>query len=338
MTAVGRGACIFGCAGPVLLPEEHAFFREADPFGFILFGRNVETPDQLRRLTAELREAVGRDAPVLVDQEGGRVQRLRSPAWREYPPPLDAVRAAGPQAPRMMALRYRLIAEELRAVGIDSNCAPVGDVLTEATHPFLANRCYSDDPAAATELARVVAEAHLAGGVLPVIKHMPGHGRAAGDTHLALPTVSTDLETLLATDFAVFRALNDLPMAMTAHIVFSAVDDRPATCSPPMIRLIRERIGFAGLLMTDDVGMEALSGTKAERAAAAIAAGCDIALHCNGNMDEMTGVAAAAGDMGPEALRRAGAALAARRPPEPVVDIAALEAEHSGLLSGRGHG
>lgn len=337
MTSVGRGACIFGCAGPVLMAGERAFFRDADPFGFILFARNVETPDQLRRLTSDLREAVGRDAPVLVDQEGGRVQRLRSPAWREYPPPLDAVRAAGPQAARMMALRYRLIAEELRAVGIDSNCAPVGDVLTEATHPFLANRCYSDDPATVTELARVVAEAHLASGVLPVIKHMPGHGRAAGDTHLALPTVSADLETLLATDFAVFRALNHLPMAMTAHIVFSAVDDRPATCSPPMIRLIRERIGFGGLLMTDDVGMEALSGAKAERAAAAIAAGCDIALHCNGKMDEMTGVAAAAGDMGPEALRRAGAALAARRPPEPV-DMAALEAEHSGLLSGRGHG
>lgn len=337
MKSTGRGACIFGCAGPDLLPEERAFFREADPFGFILFARNVETPDQLRRLTSGLREAVGRDAPVLVDQEGGRVQRLRSPAWREYLPPLDAVRRAGADAGRMMALRYRLIAEELRAVGIDGNCAPVGDVLSAATHPFLANRCYSDDPAIVTRLARIVAEAHLAAGVLPVVKHMPGHGRAAGDTHLDLPTVTDDLETLMASDFAVFRALADLPMAMTAHIVFSAVDERPATCSPPMIRLIRERIGFAGLLMTDDLGMEALSGTKAERAAAAIAAGCDIALHCKGDVAEMQSVADAAGEMGAAVRARAAAALAARCAPDPV-DIAALEAEHSSLLCGRGHG
>ncbi|WP_435167819.1 beta-N-acetylhexosaminidase [Falsirhodobacter sp. 1013] len=326
---IGRGAAIFGCDGLTLGTEERAFFRDADPFGFILFARNVDAPEQLRRLTAELREAVGRDAPILVDQEGGRVQRLRAPHWAEHLPALDMMtRARDPH--RAMKLRFALIAAELRAVGIDANCAPVADVATDATHPFLRNRCYGFDPSTVTELARVAADAHLAQGVLPVIKHMPGHGRATADSHRDLPTVTADRATLEG-DFAPFRALNHLPMAMTAHIVFSALDDRPATCSPVMIDLIRQDIGFDGLLMTDDIEMEALSGSVAERTRLSLAAGCDVVLHCNGAMPARRAVAEAAGEMGPDARRRAEAALALRTPAR-AIDVAALSAELSDLL------
>ncbi|MBE2278328.1 MAG: beta-N-acetylhexosaminidase [Rhodobacteraceae bacterium] len=322
----GRTAAIFGTAGPDLLPEERDFFREADPFGFILFARNVETPEQLRRLTAALRDAVGREAPVLVDQEGGRVQRLRAPHWREWAPPFDTVAACATpgQAEAVMALRAALIAAELRAVGIDADCAPVADLAREGTHPFLKNRCYSTDPAVVAGIGRAMADAFLAGGVLPVVKHMPGHGRSVLDTHHQLPVVTAGRDELMATDFAPFRALSDLPMAMTAHVVFRAIDDRPATQSPAVIGLIREEIGFGGLLMTDDLNMEALSGTLASRTAAAIAAGCDMALHCKGDLAQMQEVAAAAGAPTAAARRRAEAALAARRA-APVVDVAALE-------------
>ncbi|MGP3723660.1 glycoside hydrolase family 3 N-terminal domain-containing protein [Cereibacter sphaeroides] len=337
MSEAGRTAAIFGCSGPVLTDAERQFFREADPFGFILFARNIDTPAQVLALAQEMRSVVGRDAPVFVDQEGGRVQRLRAPHWREWLPPFEAVERAGDRAARMLWLRYRLIAEDLRAVGIDGNCAPVADIRTAATHPFLANRCLADEAARVAELARAVAEAHLAGGVLPVMKHLPGHGRAAADTHHDLPTVTASREELAATDFAAFRALADLPLAMTGHVVFSAYDAQPATLSGPMVGVIREEIGFSGLLMTDDLSMQALSGGIGARAGAAIAAGCDLALHCNGELAEMEAVAAAAGAMGPGALQRAAAALARRRPPEPV-DSRALEAEHSVLLGGHGHG
>ena len=329
MTALGTTAAIFGCLGPMLSPDESAFFRDADPFGFIIFARNVETPDQLYRLTSDLRAAVGRDALVLVDQEGGRVQRLRAPHWRDWIPPLDAIRQAKNLATacRLMALRAALIAAELRAVGIDANCAPVADIATDATHLFLRNRCYGTDAASVTAIARAVADAYLAGGVLPVMKHLPGHGRATGDTHLNLPTVTTDTATLTATDFAPFRALADLPMAMTAHIVFSAYDaQNPATQSPRMIDVIRTDIGFQGLLMTDDLNMQALSGTLSERTKRSMNVGCDIALHCNGDMDEMRAVAAAAGRMRADTLVRAARAIAMRTLP-PQIDIAAIEAE-----------
>ena len=336
--AIGTGATIFGCAGPVLGAEEADFFRDADPFGFILFARNVESPDQVLRLTASLREAVGRDAPVLVDQEGGRVQRLRAPHWREWLAPLDQVERSGFRAVEGMAIRSRIIAHELRAVGIDANCAPCADIARDVTHPFLRNRCYGSDAETVTAVARAVADAHLAGGVLPVMKHMPGHGRSSADTHHDLPTVETDAATLHATDFAPFRALIDLPMAMTSHIVFSAYDpDRPATQSSAVIRMIREDIGFAGLLMTDDLNMQALAGTHAQRAALAIAAGCDIALHCKGDLAEMQAVSAAAGRMGPATKVRAEAALARRHAPEPV-DIPVLEAKLAGILQGASHG
>jgi beta-N-acetylhexosaminidase len=325
---IGTGAAIFGCAGPVLLADERAFFREADPFGFIIFARNVETPDQLRRLTVDLRDSVGRNAPVLVDQEGGRVQRLRAPHWREWDPPLDTVERAESveAAVRIMRLRSAVIAAELATVGVDANCAPTLDVVRPETHPFLRNRCYGSDPETVARIGRAVADGFAHGGVLPVMKHLPGHGLSHVDTHHDLPTVDVGLDALKAVDFAPFRALNDLPMAMTAHLVFSACDpDLPATQSARMIRIIREEIGFKGLLMSDDLNMQALSGTLAERAARTIAAGVDIALHCKGDMDEMQAVATAAGTMGLATRVRAEAALAARRPASVNVEAALAE-------------
>ncbi|TGD45040.1 glycoside hydrolase family 3 protein [Pseudotabrizicola sediminis] len=331
----GRLAAIFGCSGPELTAEEAAFYRDADPFGFILFARNVESPVQLRALTGALRDAVGRDAPVLMDQEGGRVQRLRTPHWRDWAPPLETVAQARDPL-RAMWVRSRIIAYELRGVGVDANCAPCADVAGDDTHPFLKNRCYGTDPAVVSAISAAVADAHLAGGVLPVIKHLPGHGRATADTHHDLPTVIASRDDLTATDFAPFKALNHLPMAMTAHIIFAAYDDKPATQSAAMIRVIREDIGFQGLLMTDDLNMQALRGSVADRTAAAMAAGCDIALHCKGDMAEMLAVAGACGDQTPAIRARAERALAARHAPDPV-DIAALDAEFRALMSGDAH-
>lgn len=334
MTAIGRMAAIFGCEGLTLGASERDFFKDSDPFGFILFARNIDNPDQVRALTTALREAVGRDAPILIDQEGGRVQRMRAPHWREWTPPLDAAQAAGADAARVLALRARIIAEELRRVGVDANCAPVADIAGPETHPFLRNRCYGETAAEVSIRARAVADAYLAAGILPVVKHLPGHGRAAGDTHHDLPTVSVPADELAVHDFAPFRALNDLPMAMTAHIVFAAYDaEYPATQSPRMIRVIREEIGFQGLLMTDDLNMQALSGNLGQRTRAAIAAGCDIALHCKGDLAEMQAVAAEAGDMRPDTRARAVAALGRRTPYAPV-DIAALEADLAVLGQG----
>ncbi len=328
------GATILGCAGPVLGAEERAFFRAADPWGFILFARNVEAPAQLRRLTASLREAVGREAPVFIDQEGGRVARLGPPHWRAWAPPFDQMARAGDRGARSMWLRYRIIAAELRAVGIDGNCAPTADIAGAATHPFLKNRCYGSDPETVIRAARAVAEALLAGGVLPVLKHIPGHGQATVDSHAELPQVDAPRAEVLARDGAPFRALADLPLAMTAHVVYRALDlGLPATLSRACIRAIREELGFAGLLMTDDISMQSLSGPLGRRAAAAIAAGCDLVLHCNGARGEMEEVVAAAGRLAPQSAARAEAALARRRPPGPI-DIPALEAELEALLAG----
>ncbi|MFD1913855.1 beta-N-acetylhexosaminidase [Halodurantibacterium flavum] len=329
------GAAILGCAGPVLGPQEAAFFREAAPWGFILFARNVQTPDQIRRLTDDLRDAVGRDAPILIDQEGGRVQRLRAPRWREWPAPLTHVRQARDGA-RAMWLRYRLIAAELRAVGVDVNCAPMADIAFAETHAFLRDRCYGETVGQVVAAARAVADGLLAGGVLPVLKHIPGHGRATADSHLDLPRVDTAQEVLQAEDFAAFRALNDLPMAMTAHIVYSAFDAAPATCSGPMMQVIRGDIGFAGLIMSDDVSMQALSGTIGERSAAARAAGCDVVLHCNGDMAEMAEVVRHAGQLDADGSRRAEAALAQRVTPA-AVDLDALEEELAALMGEQDH-
>lgn len=328
------GACILSSDGPRLTSDERALFRDVNPFGFIVFSRHVEAPDQLRALCAEFREAVGRDCLVTVDQEGGRVQRLRSPHWREWKPPLDDVRAAGRQAGRAMYLRARLIAAELRAAGLDSNCSPTLDIATDATHPFLRNRCFGTSAEPVTEIGRATAQGLMDGGVVPVMKHMPGHGRAGGDTHVDLPLVDAPLHALSRTDFAPFRALADLPVGMTAHLVYSALDSRPATLSSDCIRIIREDIGFTGLLMTDDISMEALSCSLADRTSGALAAGCDLVLHCNDTFAERSAVAAAAGEMTQAAQSRAEAVMAARTTPAPI-DIPAAEAEFETLLNGR---
>jgi beta-N-acetylhexosaminidase len=336
LLSVGTGAAIFGCAGPDLTADEAAFFQQADPFGFILFARNIQNPPQVIRLCNDLRAAVGRDAPILIDQEGGRVQRLRAPQWREWAPPFDMVQAAPETAARAMVLRTQIISAELRALGIDTNCAPVADIAGPQTHPFLANRCYGTTAAQVGALARLVAQTHLDCGVLPIIKHIPGHGRATADTHLNLPRVSARLDDLIASDFAPFAALADLPMAMTAHIIFDALDPaRAATLSPSAITYIRQSIGFSGLLITDDLNMQALAGDIGARAGAAIAAGCDIALHCNGDLAQMQAVALQAGAMPPATLARARRAIA-RRITAPALDITALTAEFLSLTQGRG--
>lgn len=326
-----QGAAIFGPEGLYVTDWERAYFREYCPYGFILFARNVDTPDQLKRLCDDLRAAVGHDAPILIDQEGGRVQRMRAPHWREYLPPLHQMAMASDPI-RAMWVRYRLIAAELRMVGIDANCAPCGDIAGHETHAFLRNRCYGTDAITVMDAARSVAQAHLAGGVLPVIKHIPGHGRASVDSHKDLPRVKAPRAELDAADFAPYKALADLPMGMTAHIVFEDIDsDNPATTSRVMMDLIRHDIGFGGLLMSDDISMEALSGDVAQRTRASINAGCDVVLHCNGKPQDIIQVAEAAGAMSDAAQARADAALTWRKTPTPV-DIAALSDELAELL------
>ena len=310
-------ACIFGCLGPRLSPDESAFFREADPWGFIIFGRNIETPDQVRALTGELRDAVGRDAPILIDQEGGRVARFRAPHWRNWDTALDFCTAAGGNAAQAMYLRGRMIAAELKAVGVDVNCTPMLDVATKDSHAIILNRCYGFDPETVAANGRALAEGQLAGGVLPIIKHIPGHGRASLDSHHDLPHLDTPLADLQASDFVPFSRLSDLPMAMTAHIIYSAIDPKNcATLSPAVIDLIRKDIGFGGLLMTDDLSMKALSGTFCERAAAALSAGCDMVLHCNGDREEMAPILTEVPELSGVAASRAAAALDLRLAPE----------------------
>ena len=326
----GFTAAIFGCDGLRLTPEEKAFFRDVRPFGFILFARNVESHAQMCALTDELRESVGHEAPILIDQEGGRVQRMRAPLATDWTPPLEFVAAAGANAERAMYLRSAITAHELLSVGVDANCAPLVDVAGAETHPFLRNRCYGDDPVTVAALGRAVANGHLDAGVMPVVKHMPGHGRATVDSHLDLPRVTAPLAEL-ERDFAPFRALNDLSMGMTAHLIFDAIDPRPATVSPVAMKFIRDEIGFDGLIMSDDIGMEALSGSVPERSAAAVAAGCDVVLHCNGTFDERVRVAEAVGKMSEGGEARAQRVLATRPKPGKL-DIPALTAELEALI------
>lgn len=299
-------AVIFGSSGPRLTAEERAFFADADPWGFILFARNVETPDQVRALTSEMREAVGRAAPVLVDQEGGRVQRFRAPHWRGFPPALaEGFGRSISDAAEALVLRYRLIAGELSAMGVDVNCAPLLDVAAPELTDAIGDRALGSDPATVAALGHAVRKGLTAGGVLPVVKHLPGYGRAAVDPHEALP-VSRATREELAADLAPFIAHRDALMGMTAHLIVEAVDDEyPATCSGPVIDMIREEIGFNGLLMTDDISMGALSGTVADRTTESLGAGCDVVLHCNGDMVEMTAVAGAAEALEGAALARA---------------------------------
>jgi beta-N-acetylhexosaminidase len=330
-------AFITGISGLSLTDAERAFLRDAQPWGVILFKRNIETPDQVRALTAACRDALGRDAPVFVDQEGGRVQRLSAPHWPAYPP----ARAFGDiydrdrdQGLHAATLGSRLIASDLRQVGIDADCLPVADVPVAGADQVIGDRAYGVEPGKVAELAKAAADGLLAEGVLPVVKHVPGHGRATADSHHALPVVQADRATLEATDFAPFRALSSLPMAMTAHVVFSAIDPvAPVTTSAIMVRdVIRNFIGFQGLLMSDDVSMKALSGTLAERSTAALAAGCDVVLHCNGDMTEMEAVASASPVLGGEAGRRADAALSLRAAPQPF-DVAQSRALFAQMMS-----
>lgn len=332
-------ATIFGLSGAGLTSDEAAFFREADPWGFILFARNIADPDQLARLTVELRETVGRDAPILVDQEGGRVQRLRPPhwqSWRDVALLFDHHRhdeESEARALEALRFRYRIIASELHTVGIDVNCAPLLDIPTADCHEIIGSRVLGKDPEQVIRRGRVVCEALLSGGVLPVIKHLPGHGRADADSHLSLPRVTTGREELDRTDLAPFRALADQVLGMTAHIVFDALDpDRPATLSPAVIEVIRREIGFDGLLMTDDLSMRALEGPMDQRAGAALAAGCDVVLHCNGDRAEMEVIAGTAPSLSGQAALRARRAEQARRAPD-ATDIAAAS-EHYARLTG----
>lgn len=328
------GAAITDAEGLRLTDEERRLFRQMNPFGFILFARNIETADQVRALCDDFREAVGRNCPITVDQEGGRVQRLRAPLAREWKAPLDHVAQAGDQAERAMYLRYRLIAHELFELGIDSNCAPMVDLARDDTHKFLKNRCYGSDPERVSKIGQAVAKGHLDGGVLPVVKHMPGHGLSTQDSHYDLPHVGLARDALVETDFAPFRALNDLPMGMTAHLVYDQIDTQPATISPTMIGLIRDQIGFEGLIMTDDISMKALSGTPSDIARQALSAGCDVVLHCNGSFEARAAVLEAAGEMSDAAQSRAERALAKRKAPQEL-DIQAAEAELSALMGGQ---
>jgi len=334
---MARRAFITGLAGPTLTTEERAFLRETRPWGLILFKRNIQDKAQVTGLVAEaLQEAVAR-IPVLVDQEGGRVQRLGPPHWPAYPPGAaygelyDRDSAQGLAAARLGA---RLIASDLLPLGIDVDCLPLADVPVSDADRVIGDRAYGDTPAKVAALAAAVAEGLAEGGVLPVLKHIPGHGRANADSHLKLPVVHADRAMLAATDFAAFRPLKKLPLGMTAHVVFTAFDPvLPATTSPKMIReVIRGLIGFDGLLMSDDVSMGALSGSIAERSRASLAAGCDLVLHCNGKMDEMRQVAAEAPELSGDAARRSAAAFAARRKPA-AIDLDAARREFAAMLN-----
>lgn len=284
-------AFIAGCAGPVLSSDERAFLRETRPWGLILFRRNVETPDQLRALTGSFRDLLGADAAVLVDQEGGRVQRLSQPHWPVYPPAAVFGRM-GSEGARLAGICARLIALDLRAVGIDVDCLPVLDSPAPGAHQVIGDRAYADNPDDVARLGRAAARGLMAGGVMPVMKHIPGHGRALADSHLELPRVKA-ARAELERDFAPFRANADLPAAMTAHVVYEALDPVfPATLSREALQnVVRGEIGFDGLLMTDDLSMKALEGRFFERAARAFGAGVDLALHCNGDLAEAGAVA-----------------------------------------------
>jgi beta-N-acetylhexosaminidase len=329
-------AFITGVAGSRLTEAERAFMREAQPWGLIVFKRNIAEPDALRRLISDFRAILGRDAPILIDQEGGRVQRMGPPSWPEYPPAgiygalYERDRAAGLAAARLGA---RLIAADLADVGIDIDCMPLADVPVAGADAVIGDRAFGARPDKVSALAAAFAQGLADGGVLAVLKHIPGHGRATADSHQKLPVVTADKATLEATDFAAFRPLVGLPLGMTAHVVFTAVDAlAPATTSAAIVRdVIRGFIGYQGLLMSDDISMGALSGSLGERARAAISAGCDMVLHCNGNMDEMLAVAAAAPRLEGDAARRATAALASRKPAAPI-DLAAKRTEFHMLI------
>ncbi len=332
--STARAPVIFGCGGTTLTADERALFAACRPLGFILFKRNLGNPAQVTDLVAQLRDSIGvPDAPVLIDQEGGRVARLGPPHWRR--PPAAGKFAAlyvQDEARGLNAawLNARAIAHDLHTLGIDVDCAPVLDLLLPDAHDIVGDRAYGTTPAPVIALGRAVCDGLLAGGVLPVIKHMPGHGRALADSHHELPVVRATAAEL-EIDFAPFRALADAPLAMTAHIVYPAFDpDRPASTSAVVIdRVIRGAIGFNGVLLSDDINMSALAGGIGQRATACLAAGCDVVLHCSGRFDEMREVAASLAPMTDRAAARIDRALAQRRAPgrfDPQGSLARLDA------------
>ncbi len=331
---VSRSAVIFGCQGLMLSADEASFYRDVDPWGFILFARNIDTPDQVAALTDTLRATVGRNAPILIDQEGGRVQRLRAPHWREFPPAMQD--AARPDAERVLELRYELIARELLPLGVDVNCAPLLDVPVEGAHDVIGERALARDPSAVARLGHAVRRGLAKGGVLPVIKHMPGHGRSTVDTHHDLPRVA-ETKDALERDFAPFREHADAFMGMSAHLIYEAIDpDAPGTLSAAVIDVVRSDIGFDGLLMTDDISMGALSGSVDERSARALSAGCDVVLHCNGELPDMQAAMRGIGSMNDTAALRASAVEEAPRRTLSR-DTAALDEEYRHLTAERMH-
>lgn len=302
-------AAIFGCADKTLTEAERSFFKDADPLGFILFARNVENPAQVRALVADLRSCVGRNAPVLIDQEGGRVQRLRPPHWRSAPPlrQFGDLYADDPhRAAKALRMNMQAIGAELTDLGIDVDCAPCLDVPVPGAHDIIGNRALSEDPQVVAALAEAACQGLMDVGVVPVIKHLPGHGRAGADSHEQLPVVDAAQVDLAKQDLLPFQAVSQLPVAaMTAHVVYTGYDpDTAATLSSHVIEsVIRDQIGFKGLLMSDDLGMKALSGSFTQRAEASLKAGCDVALHCSGDMAEMEQVAAGCATLSEQAIK-----------------------------------
>ena len=332
-------AFIAGCLGTSLTADERAFFRDARPWGFIVFKRNTQSPEQVATLTAEMRETVGWHAPILIDEEGGRVQRMGPPHGAKDHAARALLAINDPIRRReIVRLNARLMAHDLKSVGIDVDCLPVLDVPVAGSHDVIGDRAYAHDPDQVARLGRAAAEGLIAGGVLPVVKHMPGHGRARADSHHDLPIVDASLDELRAHDFRPFRHLADMPLAMTAHLVFTALDARnPATISRKIVReIMRGELGFDGLIMTDDISMKALSGSFEAKSRAAIRAGVDVILHCHGIMDEMIAVAGAVPEMTGARARRAAAALGRiRHEPEPV-DLEAARAEIAAALALQG--
>ncbi|TVQ58434.1 MAG: glycoside hydrolase family 3 protein [Rhodobacteraceae bacterium] len=331
-------AIVYGLEGPALTEREYAFFRDADPWGFILFSRNVRDYDQLVTLIAELRGCVGRRARIFVDQEGGRVQRLGPPTWRAWDDVAAMIRGLDDAAAdEALRLRYRLIARELWRCGIDVNCAPVLDAPAPGAHAVIGDRALGSDAATVARRGRIVVDALLAGGVQPVIKHIPGHGRAAEDSHETLPVVGAPRADLEATDFAAFRPFADVAFAMTAHVRYDAIDPTAcATFSPRVISLIRRDIGFKGLILTDDLSMGALDGPVASRCQRALAAGCDVILHCSPDMAEMEAAAEATPLFDGATLAKAEASRAPA--PEPWEGDDVMAAQLEAVLAGKAHG
>ena len=326
---------IFGCLGKSLTDWEKKFFSEIQPYGFIVFARNFDNPEQVRRLTDEMKNCVdAENIPILIDQEGGRVARLKPPHWRDAPPASVFAELAKKDielAKKAVYLNTRLIAKELYDLGITVNCTPLLDIPTENSNDIIGDRAFGNDADTVSTLALSMCEGLLDGGVLPIVKHIPGHGRAMADSHKELPIVDASLDSLRETDFVPFKRLKNMPIAMTAHILYTTIDDVVSTFSPKVIELIRNEIGFDGLLMSDDLSMQALDGDFSERTVRTLEAGCDIVLHCNADVAEMKAIAGAVGDVRADTVNRIIIANRFLQTPKPM-DYKLAEAELSKII------